>query len=94
MPECRFNKYNCWPVKVIGGPSPPRSRGEGRIPKRKRRKRRRRKRRRRKRRRRGFICNQKHANVCKLTRRTPNAVARHRLKPQVCGTPPRLKIFD
>jgi hypothetical protein len=27
--------------------------------------------------------------VCKLTRRSPNAVARHRLKPQVDGTTPR-----
>jgi len=27
--------------------------------------------------------------VCKLTRRSPNAVARRRLKPQVDGTTPR-----
>ena len=46
-------------------------------------------RRRRRRRRRGFICEQKHASVCKLTRRSPNAVARRRPKPQVDGTRPR-----
>jgi uncharacterized membrane protein YqiK len=31
-------------------------------------------------RRRSFICDQIHASVCKQTRRSPNAVARHRLK--------------
>jgi len=46
--------------------------------------------------RRGFICNKKNANVCKLTRRSPNAVARRRIKPQFDGTHPvrvQLKIL-
>jgi len=36
-----------------------------------------------------FICHQKHASACKVTRRIPNAVARHRLKPPVNGTTSR-----
>ena len=36
----------------------------------------------------GLIFQQKHASVCKLKRRSPNAVARRRPKPEVDGTTP------